>query len=174
MNGDTFPIAIDVAAGLRNGFEVELEITGDEEVEVAVAIVIGEGAAGIPARNFLKQTSRLGDIGEGAVSIIAVEHVLAPIGDEQVFEAIVVVVAYAHRRRPAVAPEAGFLSYVRECAVAIVLVEPVSGVRGVVEATAAGEEDVEPAIVIVIEERGAAADGFDNIGFVIVGAVDDR
>ena len=40
------------------------------------------------------------DIGECSVAVVAVQDVLAPIGDEQVLEAVVVVVADAHADGP--------------------------------------------------------------------------
>ena len=36
--------------GRGHGLEVEVDVVGDEEIEMAVAVVIDEGAAGIPAR----------------------------------------------------------------------------------------------------------------------------
>ena len=36
-------------------FEIELQIVGDEEIEMAVAVVVDESAAGAPAR-FLRRS----------------------------------------------------------------------------------------------------------------------
>jgi hypothetical protein len=42
-----------------------------------------------------------GYVGECAVAVVAIEPVLSEIGEEEIFEAIVVVVAHAHSHRPA-------------------------------------------------------------------------
>ena len=85
----------------RRGLEVHVDVVGDEEIELAVAIVVNEGAAGAPAR-FLAGDARLfADVGEGAVAVVVVENVLAVVGDEQVVEAVVVVVADADALSPA-------------------------------------------------------------------------
>ena len=36
--------------GHRRGRQIEIDVVGDEQIEVAVAIVIDEGASGVPAR----------------------------------------------------------------------------------------------------------------------------
>ena len=66
-----------------------------------------------------------GDIGERAVAIVAIQNVLAPVGDEQIVESVVVVVANSDARRPAGAEQAGLLRHVGERAVAVVLVQAV-------------------------------------------------
>ncbi len=35
--------------GQRGGLDVEVDVVGDEEIEVAVLVVVEEGAAGVPA-----------------------------------------------------------------------------------------------------------------------------
>ena len=64
----------------------------------------------------------LRDIGKGAVAVIVVELVLAIVGKKQIFEPVVVVVAYANADSPAGIPQSSFLGDVFECTVAIVLV----------------------------------------------------
>ena len=64
-----------------------------------------------------------GDVGEGAIAIVAVEDVLAVIGDEEIVAAVVVVVADADALSPAGVTEAGFGGDVGEGSVAIVFEE---------------------------------------------------
>ena len=87
--------------GLGACGEIEVDIVGDKQVEQAVAVVVEKGAAGAEAVAWLEQAGLRGDIGEGAVAVVAVEAVLAVVGDEEVFEAIVVVVADADADGPA-------------------------------------------------------------------------
>ena len=123
----------------------------------------------------LQQARLLGDVGERAVAVVAVEDVLAPVGDEEIVEAVVVVVADGDRRRPAGARQAGLRGHVGERAVAIVLVQAVGRAGGrAFEARAAEDEDIQPAVVVVVEEGDAAADGFEDVGLGVGAAVDDR
>ena len=87
--------------GQRGGLEVEVDVVADEEVEVAVLVVVEEGAAGVPAQAVLEEAGLFGDVGEGAVAVVAVEGVLAVVADEEVVPAVVVVVADAAGLAPA-------------------------------------------------------------------------
>ena len=109
--------------GVGRGLDVEVDVVGDEEVEMAVAVVVEEGAAGVPTGGGLEEAGFGGDVGEGAVAVVAVEDVLAVVGDEEVVPAVVVVVADAAALSPAAAGEAGFSGDVGEGAVAVVLEE---------------------------------------------------
>ena len=62
-------------------------------------------------------------VGKGAVTVVVVEDVLAEIGDEQIVETVVVVVADADALSPAGMNEAGFGGDIGEGAIAIVLEE---------------------------------------------------
>ncbi len=94
------PAAIRRLAGLRGAFQIEVEIVGDKQVEVAVAVVIEESASRAPAVCRLRQTGGLGHVRESAVAVIAIEDVLSPVGDEQIVEAVIVVVADADAAGP--------------------------------------------------------------------------
>src|SRR5947209_3427035 len=69
-----------------------LHIVGDHEIEFAVAIVIDPGGAG---RKLVRspESRGLGDVGESAVAIVVEEMVLADGGNENVVEAVVVIIA---------------------------------------------------------------------------------
>ena len=86
-------------------------------------------------------TSLAGDVREGAVTVVVVQDVLAPVGDEQILKSVVVIIADANSGSPTGADETRFCSYVGERAVAIVLVQPVGRIgRGVLEARSAENE----------------------------------
>ena len=107
--------------------EVDVEIIGDEEVEEAVAIALDEGAAGGVVDAGLEESGFLRDIDEGAVAVVVVETILAIAGDEDVVEAIVVVVADADAHGPDSVAEASFFGDVGKGAVAIIFVEAITG-----------------------------------------------
>src|SRR5579863_9929612 len=66
-------------------------VAGDEEVEMAVVIVIEEARRTAPASGF---DARFGGyVGEGAVAIIVVEDIFSVVRDVEVGEAIVIVIS---------------------------------------------------------------------------------
>ena len=155
---------------------IELDVVADEEIEMAVAVVVEKGAAGAPAELLVVKAGLASDVGKGSVSVVVEQDVVSPEAAEQVVPAVVVVVADADAGLPAGASQAGFFGDIGERSVAIVLVQmrgrslarrPVG-----VEARAIGEIDVEPAVVVVIEEGQAAAFGFNDVALVIDAAPD--
>src|SRR4029077_19844774 len=98
---------------------------------------------------------------------------LAEGGDEEIVEAVVIVVAdgYAHAEEFDV--ETGFVGDVGEGAVVIVVVELGRGMFGGLARPvgAVDEEDVGPAIVVVIDESDTGAHGFGKIFFAEGGVV---
>ena len=98
---------------------------------------------------------------------------MSPIGDEQILETIVVVVAYTHTASPARFEQPRFLGDICECAVAIVLVEAVTrSFRSVGQANARKDENVEPAIVVVVQKCTTAASYLDDVVLAINATVD--
>ena len=69
-----------------------------------------------------EQARFLRDIGESAVAIVVKQNVLAPVGDEDIVEAVVIVVGDGDAVGPPAARETGFFGHIGEGAVAIVLV----------------------------------------------------
>ena len=112
----------------------------------------------------------LGDVGEGAVTVVVVEAALAVVGDEDVGEAVVVVVGGDGADAPAVVGDAGFCGDVGEGAVVVVVEEGGGGWFGLagegVVGAAVDEVDVEPAVVVVVEQGDAGAEGFDECRFL--------
>ncbi len=161
-----FKIAVDHRErGLGRGGQVDFEIVGDEEVEQSVAVVIHEGASAAEAGPGMKQTCFLSHVGEGAIAVVAIEAILAVVGEEEILEAVVVVVSDANALRPSDVDQAGLDGDVSERAVAVVLVEAVGGVgRSVLEAPATQDEDVHPSVVVVVEEGAAGRHGLDDVG----------
>src|ERR1019366_10102984 len=104
---------------------IELQIIGDEEIQVAVPVEIHERAAGSPPVAFVKQARLFSDVGERAVAIVPVEDVLRPAGNEDILETVVVVVSNGYAAEPAQTSQAGWPGDLGEGAVAAVFVEAV-------------------------------------------------
>ncbi len=62
IDGDSPIEAIRIRSGLRGGVEVEFQIIGDEEVQLAVIVVVDEGAASVVADAVLGQMNFRRDI----------------------------------------------------------------------------------------------------------------
>ena len=142
---------------------------------MAVFVVVEKSAAGVPAQAILQQAGLFGDVGEGAVAVVAEQRVLAVVADEEIVPAVVVVVAHAAGLAPAGAGEAGLEGDVGKRAVAIVLEEMADRLLAfgkAFEAPAVDEEDVDPVVLVVVKEGGAAAGGFKQV-FVAVLAAED-
>ena len=160
-------------AELRQVVQVEVDIVGDEEVGVAVAVVVAEDGAGGPA--FVDvEAGRFGDVGEGAVAVVAIEDDAAEAGDDEVGAAVVVEVADGGAHGPAGIADAGFVGDVGEGAVVVVVVEGAAGflaVEGHGDAGRVGEVDVGVAVAVVVDEGDAATHGFDDVFLVGAGEV---
>jgi len=134
---------------------------------VTVAVIVDEGAAGAPCFTRACDAGFLADVGEGSVAIVVIEDILAVIRDVQILEAIVVIVADTYALAPAGVREASFLSDIGEGAIVVVAVEMICGSflpsEAAVERRAVDDEDIGPAIVVVVEDRDARAGGFENV-----------
>ena len=142
------------------GLRVPDAVVGDEEVEVAVLVVVEEGGGDRPQRAVLRvgalEARLRGHVLEGAVAPVAVEDVLAQARHEEVGPPVAVVVGGRHPVVVAVALHPGLLRHVLELEVPQVAVEavPEGGVR-LVEARhlrPVGQEHVEEAVVVEVEE----------------------
>ncbi len=154
---------------LRGGLvrHVVVNVAGDEEIEAAVAVVVSPGCAGGPVAE--RHACFFGDVGEGAVVVVVIEAVLAEVADVDVGPAVVVIVGDGDADTPALVGNAGFFGDVGEGAVVIVVKERSFGCGGFsgqgVGGGAVDEIDVEPAIVVVVDEADAGAVGLDDVSF---------
>ena len=115
-----------------------------------------------------------GDVREAAVAGVAVERVRTDVRDVQIDPAVVVVVAGARAHAVVAMPDAGLRGHVVERAVAAVAEQTVprlSRDRRIGQRTAVDQEDVDPAVVVVVEEQPAGPHGFDQV-LLGAGAVD--
>ena len=148
-------------------------IVTDEKIEVPVAVVVDEGTCRSPERALPIQSGRPRDIGERSIAIVSIDHIVNEIRDEDVLEAIVVVVGDGHRGRPTHALKSGASGDVDKRSIAVVLIEAVAGgLRRAFQPCPGQDENVEPSIVVVIEKRDSSPDRLDDIdsGFIGIAA----
>ena len=90
-DGQTLPDTLVFRARLGRVGGVELEIVGEEQVEVAVPIIVEEGAARGPAPLRLRGQHR-GLVAKRAIALIVQQGIRPPIGNDEVQAAVVVIV----------------------------------------------------------------------------------
>ena len=94
---------------------------------------------------------------------------MAPVAAEQIIPAVIVIVAHADARAPTGPAQSGFFGNVRKCAIAVILEKMLGGRLAIGvgllagEAVTVGQVDVDPAILVVIEEGQPAALGFHDV-----------
>ena len=169
-DGHALPHAAGSLAGLGHVLDVEVDVVGDGDVELAVAIVVDEGAAGAPLLAGAGDAGLFGDFAESAVALVVVEAVLAVAGYVEVGQAVVVVVADAGALAPAGVGEPGFRGHVGKGAVVVVVEEMAGGCRAGrsclgVQISAVDEKDVGVAVTVVVEDGNAGACRLQNVTF---------
>src|SRR5262249_25774088 len=140
--------------------------------EVAIAVQVSERRRGRPVA-IAAQSGAIGEVFEGAVSLVAIEGIGAPARDKQVGPAVAVDVAHRHAVTvPAgEARDAGSNGHILKGAVATIPKETISteggggrldkGGRG--EWPASNAVDINPAVAIVVKNRDAAAEGLGEL-----------
>ena len=158
-------------AGLVVGQRSILDIVADEEVQAPIAIIVQPGAGGAPL-SLVGDTGGGGDVGEArraAGGGVVAEQVAGTEdgGHVEVVPAVIVVIADRGAHRVDQFPvQARGVRHVRERPIPVVVVErhrgPAhdmpAGKRGVVE-----QQQILPAIAVVIEKRAAGADRLDHV-----------
>src|SRR5216683_2966269 len=172
-----FPHAGGPLAGSGRGGQIEIDVVGDEQIELAVAVVVNKGAAGAPGFSVAGNLGFLADVGEGAVAVVVVEDVFAVVRDVEIFPAVVVVVADAYAlARPGVS-QAGFCGDVGESAVMVVAIEVARWGfpwREGIKRRAVHDKNVGPAVVVIVKDGDARSGGFDNVLFRVFAAENHR
>ena len=103
-----------------------------------------------------------------------IEAVASVGGDVEVFVTVVVIITDRYTHSVADALEAGLFGYIFESAVALLVIEAVPVLRagllrdgalcsGIAERRAVDEEEIEAAVIVVVEERDARAHRLDEI-----------
>ena len=133
---------------------------------MAIFVVIHPGGAGAEFVRAL-QSRFLRHIGKCAVAIVVKQMALSVGGDKEVIVAIVIVIADSHAHAVQLHVQTSFVGHIGERAIVIVVIElecrVLANVAG--PAHAVDEENVGPAVVVVIDEGDARAHRFREIFF---------
>src|SRR5206468_3720688 len=137
----------------------------DVEIEIAIAVGVEEGGAGVPARSFDAEAP--GDVFEGPVAAIPIQDVGAEVGDEEVRPAVGVVIGDGDARPPlTLAADPRAVGRVLEPAVgetAVQRVPPALDDARAVETPAVHDVEIEPAVAVVVEESEARARRIEQV-----------
>src|SRR6266851_1021711 len=122
FNRNSFPITVRVLSRDRRMFDGETDVIRNKQVKVSITVVVQEAASRSPSRLVVQETRGLCYVGESAVTIVAVENVLAEVGTKNIFVTVVVVIPNAHAGGPTNCPEPRLFRNVCKRSVTIVLV----------------------------------------------------
>ena len=117
------------------------------------------------------------DVGKGAVAIVVIENVLAVVGDVEILESVVIVVAHTDTLAPSSVGQTGFGGDVGERAIVVVVIEVARrglGRRQLFQCCAVDDKYVRPAVIVIIEHGDAGPRGLDDVFLGVFAAEDDR
>src|SRR5580704_2414120 len=144
---------------------------------MAVAVVVHEGAAVAPGLAGATDACLFAYVRESAVAVVVIEDVFSVVRDVEIFIAVIVVIADANALAPSGVSQACFLSDVSESSVMIIMIEMAcvsfSGRRRV-KAGAIDDENVGPAVVVVVENGDPGSRGFNDVFFCVHAAENHR
>src|SRR3954471_23291193 len=152
-----------VLAEFGQSREVDLDVAADEEIELSIVIVVREAAAGRPSARADARTP--GDVLERAVVAIVIEAVSPDTGDVHVLPAVAIHVGGADAHPPAGMCQPRLLGDVFEPAMTEIVVERAArGIRvaGSFDGQRVDEINIRQTVVVVVEQRDAAAHRFHD------------
>jgi hypothetical protein len=161
--------------GIERGIGgVELQVVGDIEIEVAVEIQIPERRPHAPAR--IGDAGRLADVGEAPAAVVAKQLIVAEPGQQQVLVAVAIDIAERHAAAPDPLRNPGARGGVFEFQAAAAQVEPalLRPPAAALQAAAAGQEQIKPAVAVGVEQGQSGAVGLENQILVGVAAARDE
>jgi hypothetical protein len=97
------------------------------------------------------------------------QHDATEARDEEIWPAVVVVVANGRAHSPARIADASFIGDVGKSSIVVVVVERAfctGAGEGHIDVGGIGEEDVRPAVAVVVDESDAAAHGLDDVSLI--------
>src|ERR1700730_3447683 len=135
-----------------------------EQIEPAVIVVVEPNRTGSPTGR--ADTGFLRNVGKSSVAVVVIQNAFSVLGQVEIGEAVVIVVAHCGTHAIAPSGYACFLRHVAEGAVPIVAIESIAEwlIRIVEIATSAIDQvNIHPAVIVVVEKSAARAGGFRQV-----------
>ena len=143
----------------------ELDVVTHVEIEVPVGVDVEKRDPGSHAVA-VSHACSLGDVGEGAVSVVPVEDVGPEVVHVEVGVAVVIVIAHGDAEPVSRIADARLRRHVGELPVPFVPIERVArhrvGLRSP-QWCPVEEVDVDPPVAVVVEQRESRGDVFDDV-----------
>ena len=149
-----------------------MNVSGYEEIDATVAVIICPGRAGAEAPG--AHSRFLGYVFEFAISLVVIKSVAAKSCDVNILQSVIIVIGDGDAHSPALTRKAcgdcdvGELE-LRPLRVGFLMIESdhrVSACAISRDRGTAHHEDVEFAVIIAVDETDASAHGFDNVFLV--------
>src|SRR5580704_3194333 len=149
--------------------EIPFQIAQNYKVEESVTIQIHPGRAGRPPAS--PDTSFLGYICEGAITIVAVKFIAAVSRYVEILKTVVIVIANSNAHSIAGSLQASLHGHILKRSVRLLAVKSVPILRisflrngpfrsGVSERRSIDDKDVKASIVVIVEQRNSCTHGF--------------
>src|SRR5580700_3013489 len=142
--------------------QIEVDVVGDYQVEISVAVIVDEGATCAPALGG-EQTAFLGLVAKRAIPLIPVQDILSPLGDEHVGVAVIIDVTRTRALAPPWTRNSRFFGDVVELQSTQVVIEERLGLRAVAQAAAIHQKDVGKPIIVIVENCYTGSGGFRDV-----------
>src|SRR5882724_7506589 len=145
--------------------QVEVHVICHVEVEIAVAVIISKRSARAPASR-VADPSLHRDVAKRSVTIIFIKEGTSKTGDIEVVPAVVVVIPYRRSKAPAALCQAGLLRHVGERPVMVVVIQlarRASARFQIFEGRTVDQENVRPAVVVIVDKSNAPAQRFHDV-----------
>src|SRR5215813_1413159 len=114
----------------------------------------------------MQETRFFRDVGEAPLASIAIERVLSPICHEQIVKAVIIEIAHTSALTPTIPRQIGLFGNVGESPVLVVAVKMADRLLAILKTFERGpvdEKNIQPAVVIVVNQGDAAAGGLDDV-----------
>src|SRR6266853_4828764 len=149
----------------RKLVHVKIEISGNEQIRVAVAVVIRPSRSHAVAAD--AHAGLFGHVLKFAVSQVAIQKVATIAGDVDVLPAIVVKIHHGNRHAPAFPRQSRLFGNVGEMKVRVLVEQADHGIAAilviVVHVGATDHQNVEFAVVVAINKTNTSAGGLDDV-----------
>jgi hypothetical protein len=152
--------------------KVPFQVSQHHQIEPSVVVQIDPCGGGGPTA--AAGAGSLGHIRKGAVAVVVVKMIAAIPSHVQVFVTVIVIVADGHAHVIAGTGQSRLLGNVYKGSVRVLMVEPIpvcsarlpryrARCRRVAQRGAAGKENVQPPIIVVVKQRSPRAHGLDQV-----------
>src|SRR5215813_6323135 len=138
--------------------QIEIYIIRDEQIELAVVVIVKKGGPGGPTR--IIHAGFFGHVSKGPVAVVAQQMVWPETGDVHVIKPIIVVIADGHTHAESNVTNAGLVSDVGKRSIVVIVIESAPGLLPCfcqIYGKRVNKINIEVSIIVVVKQRYTAA-----------------